>query len=100
MSGDLGAAGMAACMSRAYEVLQLAGRVARCTEQVESIGFSFREVQLLDWQSPAGRAYRNSVALQEVALGRARVRLHDAATAVHRHAREVESTAGTTAGRY
>ena len=100
MSGDLGAADMAARMSRAYEVLQLAGRVARCAERVESVVFSFREIQLLDWQSPAGRAYRNSVALQEVALGRARVRMHDAATAVHRHAREVASQAGTTAGRY
>ena len=100
MSADLGTADMGACMSRTYEVLQLATRVARCIERVEGVSCSFREIQLLDWQSPAGRAYRNSVALQAVALGRARVRMQEASAAVHRHAREVASPDGATAGRY
>ena len=68
MGSDVTAADMAACMSRGYEVQQLAARVDLCLGRVEKVLGGFREIQLLDWQSPAGRAYRNSVALQEVAL--------------------------------
>lgn len=46
---------------------------------------------MLEWQSPAGRAYRDSVALQEIQLGRARVAIEDAVTAVSRYAQEVAS---------
>jgi hypothetical protein len=100
MSGDLAAADAAARLLRGSEVLQLARRLTRCMESVEAVVYRFREIQLLDWQSPAGRAYRNSVALQEAELGRARVRIEDASTAVHRHAREVASWPGTEVGRY
>lgn len=100
MSSDLSAADMAACLSREHEVQLLATRVAACSERVGTITARFWDVQLLDWQSPAGRAYRNAVALQEVALRRARERLEDAQLAVGRHAREVASSGSNNAGRY
>jgi hypothetical protein len=88
------------CLSRAYEVQYLASRVARCVEQVETVLVRIRDIQLLEWQSPAGRAYRNSVALQEAALGKARGRLTDAGLAVGRHAREVAASSGSLPGWY
>jgi hypothetical protein len=100
MSSDLTAADMAACMSRGYEVQALAARVEVCLGRVERVLAGFRAIQLLDWQSPAGRAYRNSVALQEVALGRARVRLEEALASVRRHAQAVGASAGSPAARH
>lgn len=100
MGSDLTAADMAACMSRSHEIQQFAARVASCLDRVELVLAGFREIQLMDWQSPAGRAYRNSVALQEVALGRARLQLEAALVAVNRHAREAASSAGSAMGRY
>ncbi|HEY8702047.1 MAG TPA: hypothetical protein VIM08_13985 [Arthrobacter sp.] len=100
MGSDVAAADMAACMSRSYEVQQLAAGVGVCLDRVETVLAGFRAIQLLDWQSPAGQAYRNSVALQEVALGRARGRLEDAVVAVNRHAQAVAASGGTPAGRY
>jgi hypothetical protein len=100
MSGDLTLGDVAARMAREYEVQQLVARVATCSRRVEGVLAGFRDIQLLDWRSPAGRAYRNSVALQEVALGRARVRLEDALVAVNRHAQEVGPSSGSTVGRY
>ena len=97
MSNDPTAADLGACMSRSYEVQQLAARVASCANRVEKVLAGFWEIQLLDWQSPAGRAYRDSVALQAASLGRARVRLDDATAAVSRHAHAV-SASGTPAG--
>ena len=103
MSGDSMAADLAAQMQRGYELQNLAARLAACCGRVERVMANFREIQLLDWQSPAGRAYRNSVALQEVALGRARVAVEDAVALVNRHAQEVASapaTAATPAGQF
>jgi MarR-like DNA-binding transcriptional regulator SgrR of sgrS sRNA len=88
------------CLNRASEVQHLASRVARCSEQVETVLARIRDIQLLEWQSPAGRAYRNSVALQEAALGKACERLTEARLAVGRHAREVAASAGSSAGWY
>ena len=99
MSSDPTAADMGACMVRSYEIQQLAARVASCAGRVEKVLAGFWEIQLLDWQSPAGRAYRDSVALQAASLGRARERLEDATAAVSRHANAV-STSGTPAGSY
>ena len=100
MGIDVAAADMAARMSRSYEVQQLAGRVDLCLGRVEKVLAGFREIQLLDWQSPAGRAYRNSVALQEVSLGRARRRLEEALASVRRHSQAVGALAGSPAGRF
>jgi hypothetical protein len=99
MTTDVTAADMAACMSRGYEVQVLAARVDACLERVDRILAGFREIQLLDWQSPAGRAYRSSVALQEAALGRARDRLEEAKASVRRHAQAVGASAGSPLGR-
>jgi hypothetical protein len=71
-----------------------------CLGRVERVLAGFREIQLLDWQSPAGRAYRNSVALQEVALGRARVRLEEALASVRRHGQAVGASAGSPSVRH
>jgi hypothetical protein len=98
MSTDVTAAELAACMSRDYEVQVLAGRVDACVARVDNVLASFRGIQLLDWQSPAGRAYRNSVALQEAALGRARDRLEEAKASVRRHAQAVGDSAGSPLG--
>ena len=100
MGNDVTATDMAACMSRSYEVQLLAARVDGCLARVEAVLGSFREIQLLDWQSPAGRAYRNSVALQEVSLGRSRGRLEDALASVKRHSQAVGALAGSPAGRF
>ncbi|KRE78898.1 hypothetical protein ASG77_17720 [Arthrobacter sp. Soil762] len=101
MSSDLMISDLAALIARGNEVQHLAGRVAVCARRVEAVLASFRQIQLLDWQSPAGRAYRNSVALQEVALGRALGRLEDARLAVNRHAQVVgPPSGGSQAGQY
>lgn len=89
MSSETAAADMAAGIARSYEIQQLAARVESCRGRAEVILSGFWKIQLLDWQSPAGRAYRGSVALQAAALGRARGRLQDAAQAVSRHSRAV-----------
>ncbi|WP_354216968.1 hypothetical protein [Arthrobacter sp. UYCo732] len=86
-------------MARAYEIQRLASRLAQCTEQVETVMARAWDIQLLTWQSPAGRAYRDSLALQASALGRAHGRITDAQLAVGRHARAVAASAGTAAGR-
>jgi hypothetical protein len=99
MTGDVTGASQEG-LNRAYEVQYLASRVARCSEQVEAVLAGIRDIQLLEWQSPAGRAYRNSVAVQEAALGKALEGLAEARLAVGRHAREVAVSAGSSAGWY
>jgi hypothetical protein len=53
-----------------------------------------RRIQLDDWQSPAGRAYRTTVALQASALMRARQSLDAAAALILRHSQSVSVSAG------
>lgn len=72
---------------RGFEVGQLAARVDECGRRLDAIMTSFRNVQLLGWESPAGRAYRDFVAVQEVALRRAGDRTYEAALAVRLHSR-------------
>jgi hypothetical protein len=85
-----------ACGSRAYEVQQLAARVESATGQLEAVHGRLSQLQLMDWQSPAGRAYRVSVGLQASALRRARERLDQAAWSVRRHAQNVTVSSGRT----
>jgi hypothetical protein len=75
-------------MLRASQVEQLAGRIAFCVGRGEEVLAGFRDVQLLEWESPAGRAYRDTVSLQSAALRRALEALIEAKAAVERHARE------------
>lgn len=91
MGGDFFIADLAAQRRQGYEVQDLAARVAACSDRAARVLAGFRQIQLLEWQSPAGRAYRNSVALQEVQLGKARVVIEDALTAVNRYAQEIAS---------
>lgn len=60
------------CASRSHEVQRLAWRLKACVDQADAVLMSLRRAQLDDWQSPAGRAYRTTLALQASALMRAR----------------------------
>ena len=100
MTGDSMTAELAALLSRGYEAQNLAARVALCSDRVARVLASFREIQLLEWQSPAGRAYRNTVALQEVALGRVRMQLEDALTVVTRYSHEATAVAPSQTGQF
>jgi hypothetical protein len=97
MSGDFFIADLAAQLRQRYEVQDLAARVAACADRAARVHAGFRDIQLLEWQSPAGRAYRNSVALQEVQLSKARVVMEDALTAVNRYAQDVASAPAPSA---
>jgi hypothetical protein len=93
---DLGvtAADAQACASRSYEVQQLAARLARCADQVDAVLAGLTRLELQTWQSPAGRAYRQTLALQAAALRRSRDTLLEAMTVVLRHAGSVTLSAG------
>jgi hypothetical protein len=95
MGGQLAGAELQQDMLRAAQVEQLAVRVASCIGRAEEVLAGFREIQLLEWESPAGRAYRDTVSLQSTALRRALEALVEAKAAVERHARET-FTAGCT----
>ncbi|MBT2522202.1 hypothetical protein [Arthrobacter sp. ISL-28] len=101
MSDNVTAAEAAACSSRSFDVQLLAGRVEACADQLDAVLASLSQLQLMDWQSPAGIAYRTSIGLQAAALARARDRLNSAAVAVRRHAQNVSvSSMRTAAGGY
>lgn len=70
------------------QLQSLPGRLACCSAGVEQVLGAFQDIQMLDWQSPAGRAYRDAVALQAANLRRALDRLQEAARAVGRLAHE------------
>lgn len=69
-------------------LLSAEGRLATCSARVEQVLGGFHDIQLLDWQSPAGRSYRDAVALQASSLRRAADRLQEARLAVARRAQE------------
>jgi hypothetical protein len=89
MGGNINAADAEHCSFRSHEVRLLAGRVSACCDEADYLLGRFHSVQMLEWESPAGRAYRNSLALQASALGRAREQLRVASAAILRHAHEV-----------
>jgi hypothetical protein len=86
-------------MLRASQVEQLADRVGYCVGRGEDVLSGFRNIQMLDWESPAGRAYRDAVSLQSAALRRALEALVEAKAAVERHARETFTADCTYPGR-
>jgi hypothetical protein len=94
------AADAAACSSRSFEVQLLAGRVEACAEQVAAVQARLAQLQLMDWQSPAGLAYRSSLREQAVALCRAWEGVHAAALALRRHSVRVAASALPAAGGY
>lgn len=77
------------CAYRSHEVQRLAWRLKTCVDQVDAVLTSLRRTQMDDWQSPAGRAYRTTVALHASALMRAREAMDAAAALVLRHSRNV-----------
>jgi hypothetical protein len=89
MGGNISAADAEQCSFRSHEVRLLAGRISACCDEADYLLGRFHSVQLLGWESPAGRAYRNSLALQASALGRAREQLRVASAAILLHAQEV-----------
>ncbi|WP_104043766.1 hypothetical protein [Arthrobacter sp. ZGTC412] len=98
MGGQLTGAELQQDMLRASQVEQLAGRVAFCAGRGEEVLDGFRDIQLLEWESPAGRAYRDAVSLQSAALRRALEALTEAKAAVDRHARETFTADCTSTG--
>ncbi|WP_258006531.1 hypothetical protein [Arthrobacter sp. AFG20] len=94
------AADAAACSSRSFEVQLLAGRMEACAEQVDAVQARLAQLQLMDWQSPAGLAYRSSLRVQAVALCRAREGVLVAALALRRHSVRVAESALPAAGGY
>jgi len=95
MGSQLAGADLQQEMLRVSQVTQLAERVGACVGRGEEVLNSFRDIQLLQWESPAGRAYRDAVLLQSAALRRALEALVEARAAVERHSQET-LTAGCT----
>jgi hypothetical protein len=99
MSSEPAGANLQQEMLRASQVEQLAGRVAYCVTRGEDVLAGFRDIQLLEWESPAGRAYREAVSLQCAAFRRALEALVEAKAAVERHASETFTADCTYPGR-
>jgi uncharacterized membrane protein YdfJ with MMPL/SSD domain len=95
MGNQLAEADLQQEMLRVSQVRALAERVAACGIRGEDVVDSFRDIQLLQWESPAGRAYRDAVLLQSAALRRALEALIEARAAVEQHSQET-LTAGCT----
>ena len=68
-------------------VQEVGRKVSQSSDRTEEVLAGFHEIQMADWQSPAGQAYRDSVSLQAVAVRRALDRIREASAAVAVHAR-------------
>jgi hypothetical protein len=95
MGSQLAGADLQQELLRVSQVKQLAERVAACAGRAEDVLAGFRHIQLLQWESPAGRAYRDAVSLQSAGLRRALESLIEAKAAVERHSQETFTAAGT-----
>lgn len=101
MSSAITPADLNQCASRSYEVQLLAARVEAGITEIEAVHRRLSQLEIANWESPAGRAYRVSVGLQAIALRRAMEKLNQAAAAVRHHARNVaEFSPRTAAGGY
>ncbi|WP_284978770.1 hypothetical protein [Arthrobacter sp. fls2-241-R2A-200] len=83
------------CASRSHDVQRLAWRIKACVDLADTALASLRRAQMEDWQSPAGQAYRTTVALQAAALMRARGTMEHAVAMVLRYSRSVSVSGGT-----
>lgn len=99
MSGEPVAVDLRADMLRASQVDQLAARVAACVTRGEEVLAGFSHIQLLQWESPAGRAYRDTVSLQAAALRRSLESLIEARAAVERHSQATMVASCSYSGR-
>lgn len=66
-------------LQRAAEIRLLAGRLAACVDVLEHVLVGCRDIQLIQWQSPAGQAYRSAVATLAAALQAASRQLAESA---------------------
>ncbi|UUL76893.1 hypothetical protein NG819_04065 [Pseudarthrobacter sp. Fe7] len=82
------------------EVQEVGRKVALCSDKAEEVLAGFHGIQLLDWESPAGQAYRDSVSLQAVAIRRALDRIREASAAVAAHARAALTADCSPDGRF
>ncbi|MFP5311352.1 MAG: hypothetical protein ACLGH7_02915, partial [Actinomycetes bacterium] len=74
--------------------------VSRCSDQADEVLAGFHEIQLAEWQSPAGQAYRNAVSLQAMAVRRALDRIREASAAVAAHATAALTSDCSSDGRF
>ncbi|WAH95326.1 hypothetical protein [Arthrobacter sp. MMS18-M83] len=79
------------CVSRGAEVRQLGWRMAACADRADAVLAKLAQLQLDRWESPAGRAYRTTVALQAASLRKGRDALREAAAVTLRHSQNVAS---------
>jgi len=81
-------------------VEEVGRKVSQCSASGEEVLAGFHEIQLADWQSPAGQAYRDSLSLQAVAVRRALDRIREASAAVAAHARAALTSECSPDGRF
>jgi hypothetical protein len=67
-------------------VQQFAVRMARCADDADAVLAQLGQVQMQQWQSPAGRAYRSALAGRLTELRRARDSLREASALLVRQA--------------
>lgn len=79
------------CISRGAEIQKLGWRMSVCADQADAVLAKLAQLQLEQWESPAGRAYRTTLAFQAASLRSGRDALREAATATLRHAQNVAS---------
>jgi len=87
-------------LGASLEVKSVERKVEQCAGTVDEILDGFHAIQMVDWQSPAGRAYRDAVSLQAVAVRRAVERIRDAAAAVAAHATAALTSDCSPGGRF
>lgn len=77
------------CAPHGFEVHDLARRVAQCADEAEGVLAQLGHLLMEQWQSPAGDAYRRTIAVHMGSLRNARDALHEASAAVTRHGTEL-----------
>jgi hypothetical protein len=83
------------CISPGAEVQQLGWRMSVCADQADAVLAKLAQLQLDQWESPAGRAYRTTIALQAASLRRGRDALREAAAVTSRHSQNMVSNGPT-----
>ncbi|MCA4135667.1 hypothetical protein [Arthrobacter sp. M4] len=85
MSTVVHASDAAQCASRSGEIHKLAQRLQHCVHRVESAAARLSQLELHNWQSPAGRAYQTTLSHHQSVLRRTVATLQDAVAAVQGH---------------
>ncbi|OFI37058.1 hypothetical protein BIU82_11290 [Arthrobacter sp. SW1] len=79
----------AICAPHGFEVHDLARRVAQCADEADGVLSQLGRLLMEQWQSPAGDAYRRTLAVHMGSLRNARDALQEASAVVTRHAMEL-----------